>query len=330
MLHFQSSGYDFIMKMITDEAIASVLSYAEVEQQLHAAFTSLACGKAQIQARTRIDCGATKLSSMGAVWHDPQHNIAVAGSKNYTTVGGQFNFAITLFDLHTGATQLLAGNEITRFRTPALTTLVARATLVRTTQSAPKKLALFGAGVQGRAHAQALQEAFGFTQIDVVELADVSVWIDAFALEHGVKVRRTDAESAVRGAHLIVTATRSKTPVFEGAWLERGAVVCAVGTSLPTGSELDMQTLWRADKVIVEWKPQSCVEAGEIVVGLNQGVLTQGSIIDLIDVFSGKANWRDKPDDIIVFKAVGVGLSDLATAALAVKKLQTSPQSAAA
>ena len=78
---------------------------------------------------------------------------------------------------------------------------------------------------------------------------------------------------------MIVTATRSKVPLFDGSRVKRGASVIAVGASLPTGSELDDTTLGRASRVIVEWKPQSLVEAGEVVTGRAHGVLPEERIV---------------------------------------------------
>ena len=125
----------------------------------------------------------------------------------------------------------------------------------------------------------------------------------------------------MRGADLVVTITRSKTPVFDGAWLKPGASVCAAGTSLPGGSEIDATTRQRCSRAIVEWKPQSLVEAGEIVIGLADGSLDPSRIHDLPDMLASPTPWRRDAQEIVLFKAVGVGLSDLVAAALAVQKL---------
>ena len=125
----------------------------------------------------------------------------------------------------------------------------------------------------------------------------------------------------MRDADLVVTITRSKTPVFDGAWLKPGASVCAAGTSLPGGSEIDATTRQRCSRAIVEWKPQSLVEAGEIVIGLADGSLDPSRIHDLPDMLASPTPWRRDAQEIVLFKAVGVGLSDLVAAALAVQKL---------
>ena len=302
-----------MIQIYTDQQIASAISWRDVLHDLPAAFESLRTGDASIAQRHRIDCGATKLSSMGAVWQSRQ----VAAYKTYTSVAGQFNFLLNLFDLTTGAHHVMPGNEVTRARTAAMTTWAAR----EITTPQPQKLALFGLGIQGRTHLEALQETLQFKEIAVVDTADVSSACHQLSAQYGVPVAQFTPEVAVRGADLVVTITRSKTPVFDGAWLKSGASVCAAGTSLPGGSELDATTRQRCSRAIVEWKPQSLVEAGEIVMGLADGSLEASRICDIPDMLAGQTPWRRNPDEILLFKAVGVGLSDLVAAALAVKRL---------
>ena len=299
----------------TEEQISSAITWRDVLLDLPAAFDSLRTGDASIAPRQRVDCGATKLSSMGAVWQSRQ----VAAYKTYTSVTGQFNFLLNLFDLDTGAHHVMPGNEVTRARTAAMTTWAAR----EITTPQPQKLTLFGLGIQGRTHLEALQDTLKFKEIAVVDTADVSNACRELSAQHGVPITQNTPEDAVRGADLVVTITRSKTPVFDGAWLKPGASVCAAGTSLPGGSELDATTRQRCSRAIVEWKPQSLVEAGEIVMGLADGSLDASRISDLPEMLGSPSPWRRDPQEILLFKAVGVGLSDLVAAALAVKALRT-------
>lgn len=294
----------------TEDQIASAITWRDVLHDLPAAFESLRTGDATIAPRQRVDCGPTKLSSMGAVWQSRQ----VAAYKTYTSVSGQFNFLLNLFDLATGAHHVMPGNEITRARTAAMTTWAAR----EMATANPQKLTLFGLGIQGRTHLEALQETLQFKEIAVVDTADVSAQCELLAGHLGIPVYQALPEQAVTDADVVVTITRSKTPVFDGAWLKPGASVCAVGTSLPSGSEIDALTRQRSSQIIVEWKPQSLVEAGEIVQGLHDSSLSLDRIKDLSDMLASQTPWRKHPDEIMLFKAVGVGLSDLVAARLAV------------
>lgn len=298
----------------SDEDVARSVGWHDVLQDLPQAFESLRSGDAAIQARQRIDCGSWKLSGMGALWESR----GVAAYKTYTSQGGQFDFLVNLFDLARQQHHVMPAGEITRARTAAMTAWVAR----RITRLGARKMALFGLGIQGRTHLEALQETIRFSEIAVVDTADVSQACEMFSARYGIAVRQVPAQEAVAGADLVVTVTRSKQPLFDGAWLQRGAAVCAVGTSLPNGTEIDQVSRARSDRVIVEWKPQSLVEAGEIVIGLADKSLDVSQISDLPELLGSPEPWRRSPEEIILFKAVGVGLSDLVAARRVVQAMR--------
>jgi len=300
-----------VIHTYTEEQIGRAVNWRDVLADLPLAFEALRVGDAAIQARQRIDCGNWKLSGMAAVWQSR----AVAAYKTYTSLNGQFNFLLNLFDLATGDHHVMPAGEITRARTAAMTTWAAR----QISNPGARKLALFGLGIQGRTHLEALHGTLGFSEIAVVDTADVSTSCAALSTQLGVPVRQVSPQQAVTDADVVVTITRSKQPVFDGHWLKPGATVCAVGTSLPNGSEIDATTRLRSQQVIVEWKPQSLAEAGEIVQGLADRSLDPARIADLTEMPIGSAPWRQSADDIVLFKAVGVGLSDLVAARLVAK-----------
>lgn len=296
-----------------DARVASLLDYTSVRCVLEEAFTDLALGTAAIFPRTRSDCGAIKLSAMGAIW--PARS--VAGAKIYPTVDGQFSFLINLFNLKSNEPlAVLQANEVTRLRTAAIVNLVALRVVPRTAS----KLTVIGAGLQGKSVVDALVQNFQFSQVCVVDPGIQAPALEQWSSRLPVRPTLCNAEQAVRGADMVVTASRSKVPVFDGSWLKPGAFVAAIGTSLPNGRELDDSTLARSGRVIVEWKPQSLVEAGEVVLGRASGALNPEKIIDLSELYRDRRDWRATQDEVVVFKSVGVGLADVATAWLAVQR----------
>lgn len=295
---------------LDDTTVANLLGYKPVVAILSEAFADLAAGKAEIHARQRTDSGNLRLSTMGALWSARQ----VGGVKVYPTVSGQFSFLITLFDLERNRPMaVLDGAEITKFRTAGLTALIAS----RSATQRVKKLAVFGAGFQGRAQAQALCENFQFDEICVVDPLADDAWCHRLAAQTGGAVKRCSPEAATVDADIVVTATRSQTPVFDGNWLKPGAFVSAIGISEPKGRELDDVTLSRASRIIVEWKPQSLREAGELVLWQTDNAQDREKIVDLSELYRQSETWRRGEDDIMVAKSVGVGLSDIACAYLA-------------
>ncbi|MES2947350.1 MAG: ornithine cyclodeaminase family protein [Pseudomonadota bacterium] len=300
---------------LDDATISGLLDYPRVVAILNESFADLAAGKAEIHARQRTDSGNLRLSTMGALWNARQ----VGGVKVYPTVSGQFSFLLILFDLQNNRPiAVLDGAEITKFRTAGLTALIAS----RSATQRVKKLALFGAGFQGRAQAQALCENFKFDEICVVDPLADDAWCSRLAAQTGSRVNRCSPQVATVDADIVVTATRSQIPVFDGNWLKPGAFVSAVGISAPKGRELDDATLSRANRIIVEWKPQSLREAGELVLWQTDNALEREKIMDLPELYRQSEPWRGSEEDIIVAKSVGVGLSDVACAYLAFTRSQ--------
>jgi ornithine cyclodeaminase len=297
------------MQFFSDDQIRHHLDYASVIQTLDHVYADLARGQAAILPRQRCAAGSAKFSSMGGLWAAKN----VAATKSYPTVNGQFSFLINLFDTAANAPlAVMAAQEITRFRTSSQTAMVASRMLPKKVH----KVALFGAGMQGRAQVEALSHHVSFDELAIVD-PGVQAAPD-LSLACAASVQVMTAEKAVRDADVVITATRSQKAVFDGVWLKEGAFVAAIGISSASGRELDSCTMDRAERVIVEWLPQSMNEAGDVISWLKDSSHQQQKIIDLPQLY--KRNWP-QARGIQVFKSVGTGLADTACAWLAWQRL---------
>jgi ornithine cyclodeaminase len=276
-----------------------------------------------MQERIRTEAGGVKLSTLGAVI--PAQG--VAGAKVYTTIKGRFSFVILLFSTEDG--RPLASFDaaaITRLRTAACSVIAAR----HLARPESRQLALFGAGIQGQAHAVQMAAAFDLASIRICTPAPADGLADRLAAQCGVPVRLCNADEALRGADIVVTASRATAPLFPGERLPPGCFVAAIGSSLPHTRELDDVALARAARVAVEWRPQSLREAGELVQAA-EGMLPEEKIVELAELVTGRVAGRRSADDITIYKSVGVGLEDVALAGLAWHRRKSlTPQAAAA
>jgi len=98
-----------------------------------------------------------------------------------------------------------------------------------------------------------------------------------------------------------------------------GAFIAAIGSSLPTTRELDDALLARAHTIVVEWKPQTLQEAGDLLLA-DPAIGVEQKIVEFSEVVVGRVT-RNHADDIYLYKSVGVGLEDVALAGHAYKKL---------
>ncbi|NBB83675.1 MAG: ornithine cyclodeaminase family protein [Alphaproteobacteria bacterium] len=305
------------MRLVGDAEVRAVADLDLAVEAVDGAFRQQAAGRVALQARHRIALDGTKLSTMAAVLPDA----GVAGAKVYTTVNGQFRFVVLLFDAASGAPlACLEADAFTEIRTAAVTAVVARALA----DPAARKLAVFGSGVQARAHVRALAARFPLEEVVLVSRGDAAGVCRALADEVGVPVRPAGSEAAdaaVDGAALVVTATRSKTPVFAGDRLAPGAFVAAVGSTLPDGRELDAETIRRADAIVVEWRAQSFAEAGDLVLAEADGALDRDRVVEVAEALAEPARGRRTPGSIVVFESVGIALEDVAVAAAVWRRL---------
>lgn len=309
------------MQHITDEMVDRHVAPQDVQRVMLEAFRSFGQGSAAMQQRIRTEAGGVKLSTLGAVIPEQ----GVAGAKVYTTIDGQFSFVILLFSTEDGRPLAsFDAGAITRLRTAACTVVAAR----HLARPDACTLALFGAGTQGAAHARQLSAALPLQRILLCDPYAPADMPERLSQSCGIPVIAAEAEAAVREADIVVTASRSTTPLFSGEAIKPGAFVAAIGSSLPHTRELDDVALSRASAVVVEWKPQSTREAGDIVLA-GQGVLPESKLIELADVVLGRVQPRRGDDDIVIYKSVGVGLEDVALAGLAWRRLQAAAETGA-
>jgi ornithine cyclodeaminase len=301
------------MLHITDAMIDAVLGPADAQAALLGALRSFGEGRGAMQERIRTEAGGMKISTMGAVLPDQGY----AGAKVYTTIKGQFDFVIQLFSTHTGRPLAsLEANAITRLRTAACSVIAAR----HLARPEVRRLAVFGAGVQGRAHAQQFARAYPLAEIRIVDPFAAPDAASQLEAQCGVRVRMTDTAAAVDNADIVVTASRSTTPLFDGATLAAGCFVAAIGSSLPTTRELDDTALRRASRIVLDWAPQTLREAGDLMQA-GSGCVTPEKLADLAEVVCGRKPGRQDAEEITIYKAVGVGLQDVALAGLAYERI---------
>jgi ornithine cyclodeaminase/alanine dehydrogenase-like protein (mu-crystallin family) len=211
---------------------------------------------------------------------------------------------ILLFKPETGEPLVtMDGRLITEMRTAAVSA-VATKLLARPEASV---LGILGSGVQARSHLQAMRL--------VRTIRDVRVWsprnAPAFAREFGVRAVAT-AEEAVRGADIVVVATSSQTPVLSGAWLAPGTHINAVGAPRPTWRELDDEALRKA-RLYVEQREAATLESGDVIAS--------GKIFaEIGEVVAGGKPGRQSPDEITLYKSVGVAVQDIVSAKLVYQK----------
>jgi ornithine cyclodeaminase len=208
---------------------------------------------------------------------------------------------------------VLDGAALTALRTAAVSALATR----ELARLDARRLVVFGAGVQGRAHLEAMCAVRELTHVDVVdrhpELAQGMI-----ELAHGLGLSAAVADGdAVRSADLVCACTTSATPVFDGRLLPPGCHVNAMGAYKRDRRELDGTCMQRA-RVVVEHRAAALAEAGDVLLAIAEGKLRPEELAELPDLLRGDGGAR-RDDEITVFKSVGLAFEDLAIARAAIE-----------
>ncbi len=123
----------------------------------------------------------------------------------------------------------------------------------------------------------------------------------------------SDLERAVRSADIISSATGAKAPLIKGKWLRPGTHVDLVGGYRPDMREIDDDGI-RTATIFVDDRDATLREAGDLINPIECGVLSAEDIRgDLADLCKGVIA-RSSPDEVTLFKSVGVGIADLIAA----------------
>jgi ornithine cyclodeaminase/alanine dehydrogenase-like protein (mu-crystallin family) len=200
---------------------------------------------------------------------------------------------------------------LTAIRTAAVSALATRV-LAR---PEAKRVAIVGAGVQGRAHIAAMRA--------VLPGASIVVWgrtrsrAEALAREHECDVADT-IEHALRDADVVCTLTAASEPIVERAWFAAGAHVNAVGSSAPTTREIDPATI-AAASFFVDRRESTVSESGDYLGALKAGAIAGPEHIraELGEVLIGKHPGRTSTAELTLYKSLGLAIQDLAAAELA-------------
>ena len=124
----------------------------------------------------------------------------------------------------------------------------------------------------------------------------------------------------MRQADVVVCATTSRWPLFDGRWLNAEAAVVAVGSHEPDAREVDSETVLRST-VIVETRETAMREAGDIIIPIRDGEcgpdVVAGDLAQLV-----KGHLRIPTDRPRFFKSTGEAWEDLVVASAAYDRLQ--------
>ena len=308
-----------MIRILSREDVRQALPMRQAIDAMKRAFAQLSTGQADVPVRVALDVprhnGVTLIMPAYLSADDQMAIKIVSVFHDNPPKGLPLIYALAVVvDATTGnPAAVMDGTVLTALRTGAAsgaaTDLLARPDA--------RTVAIFGTGAQGGTQLEAVCAVRPVEEAWVYDVAPQRA--AAYAEEMGqllslpVSVAETPAQ-AVRQADVICAATTSSSPVFDDADVRPGTHINAIGAYTPQMQEIPSETVLRA-RVVIDHRESSLAEAGDLLIPLQQGLITEDHIYaELGEITAGHKPGRTSPDEITLFKSVGVAVQDVAAA----------------
>jgi alanine dehydrogenase len=297
------------MRYFTETDVREMLPMKEAIRLTRQAFERLASGEAINQPRRRL-----VLPTRSALHYMAAGDGKYYGAKIYAT--NPAHGAHFLFLLYASADArplaIFEANYLGQIRTGAASALATQF-LAR---SDANTLGIIGSGYQARSQLEAI--------LAVRPIREARVWSRSekrtqFASEcaaaFGIPVFAVDtAEEALAGAGIVVTATNSRDPVISLGWIAPGTHINAMGSNQATRRELPKELIESAGLIAVDSLEQARMESGDLLLARPPEQWNQLRIVELQDIIANRVRGRSGPDEITIFKSIGLAIEDVTCA----------------
>ncbi len=314
------------MRVLNADDVGSLLDIRDCIREVENAFRARGEGRLAPSAVVGLDLNGGSLhAKLGALDLDRRYAAAKinANYPNNPSLHGLpvIQGLVVLFEASTGTPLACMDSAIiTAMRTAAASAVAARYLAVSHASSA----AFIGCGTQARAHDQALR------QVRPVKRFVLFDQNPAIAEQFAVSLRGLDitvaiaanAKQAARSCEIVVTSTPSRTALLDVGDVTPGTFIAAVGADNEHKQEL-APSLLRAAVVVVDDLDQ-CSRIGDLHHALDEGIMRRDDVRASLDqIVAGTSDGRRADDEIVIFDSTGVAIEDVAVAALAYERAET-------
>lgn len=292
---------------ISEREVVGLLDMGEAISALQRGLQLEAEGKAQNMVKTHVAMsGGGTLHAIGAVIPGEK----TAGTKTWAHTERGATPLLVLFDTETGAMRaIIEAFALGQMRTGGMSG-VATALLA---PPAADDLALIGTGKQALPQLAAVAAVRRLRRVRV--FSRDAAGREAFARKAAQELELSiepaaSVEAAVEGASIITLVTRATRAFLFSRLVAKGAHLNAVGAITPERAEFEPGLLSRAALVAVDSVAQVQRLSSEFIAHYGSDESAWRAVVPLCQVASGSAR-KASSGDITVFKAMGVGISDL-------------------
>ncbi len=303
---------------LSEEDVRHLLTMEMALEAVEEVLRKMALDEAQNVPRSRCQTDHAMLHVMSSA----AKSLGCMGYKAYGTSKQGANFHVGLFDGRSGNLQaLIQADYLGQMRTGAASGV---ATQYMARPDA-EEVGLFGSGKQARTQIMAICKVRHIRRVQIYSPNDENRRNFAVEMSDVCQVEIQPVprpEMAAQDKDIVITATNSREPVLAGHWLAEGTHLNVVGANFRAKAEVDAVSVRRCDSIAVDSKEQARIEAGDLVLALEEGFVQWADVHELGQVVVGRYTGRAHAQDITMFKSIGIALEDLAVASRLYAKAQ--------
>ncbi|MFX0070095.1 MAG: ornithine cyclodeaminase family protein [Candidatus Hermodarchaeota archaeon] len=310
--------------ILSKEDVNQVLTMPDALEYVEDAYKQLSLGNAIVPQRISITDPAPGLTLvMPGIIGGKINALATKIVSVYKDNPEKYNMPTVLAkimvqDMDTGdITGIMDGALITAMRTGAATGVSVK----YLARKDSKILGIFSGGVQARKQVAAVYWALG-QKLEKCLVYDLKRNVaEDFKKEleknFGIQIDIVKSgDDLLSDIDILVAATTSTAPLFSGDKVPEGIHISSIGAHAPTVRELDSITVKRASLLAAGLKEACLAEAGDYIIPINEGIISEDDIISIGDIITGKKPGRKTEKEITIFKSVGISAQDVAVAKL--------------
>ena len=313
--------------MLSREDVQSVLTMKDALGAVEEAFRQFALGTVRMPVRSSISIDQnngimlTMPAYVGGDMNALGQKVVTVYPENPTKNNLPTTLAtVQLLDPKTGeCLAVMDGAFLTAMRTGAASGVATKYLARANSQT----VGVFGAGVQAETQLEAIAEVRRIKAAKVFDTVTQrgSQYCERMSKKLKIDVKQGEStRDTLRGSDIVICASTSRVPVFDGEWLEPGMHINGIGSHTPDTRELDTTSV-RRSRVIVDSREAALKEAGDLIIPFAEKAITPSQIWgELGEVIVGRREARTSDQEITLFKSVGLALQDVSTALAVYRK----------
>jgi alanine dehydrogenase len=291
---------------ISEAEVVSMMDIGGAIGALERGLIAEAQGTAHNMIKTHVEWDGSTLHAIGAVFP----SMGFCGTKTWSHTKNGATPLLILFDSNDGSLKaIIEAFALGQMRTAAASGVATRWLATSTADD----FAMIGTGKQALTQVAAVVAVRPVRTIRVFGRderrrdAFVARVKDEFDID---VVGTASVRDAIGGASIITVATRAADPIVTADMLRTGAHINSVGAIVPSRAEIAQDVLPRSARIVTDSVSQAQKLSRELIEYFGKDGSSWKTVHPLSRIVADRAS-RTPTEDLTLFKALGVGISDL-------------------